>query len=589
MSTSDSYRDGMRLLSEGHVLAACDHFQSALAGAANELALRYGLLLARSRATPGATLARELDAVLEGTASDPEWHWRFLSLKARLLKAEGESRPAALAEAARLYLRAYELSGDVYPGVNAATLLLLTAQDEAARDLARRIEAQLDPDSRSYWDAATRGEVAVVLEQPDAAIAAYADADRLSRGNHGDRASSRRQLRMLGARRPALVERILQHCFVKPHVIVFSGHRIDSDATRPGRFPLAALDHVQACLREFAAERPDCVCFSSAASGGDILFAEAMLAHGAKINIVLPFPAEQFVHSSVVSDGGDWLARFERVLAGATRVIVANHAVKGAPDVLYHYANLLCDGLAHLHADSIDGQLEHCALLSRSAADALPGGTRHEYQRWRARSYAVHLIEPVPEPGAPVEPVCLEEELPAPGGLSIRAMVFADLVGSSKLEAEELPALLMFFLAEANRFLAEDHLVPWLRNTWGDGLFLVFDTVEQAARFAVRLVNGVRWSEHGGAQQPAIRVSLHAGPVVEAHDAILERNNVFGHHVIRAARVEPVTPPGVVFATEEAASLLRATSDRRFDCVYMGRISMPKGFGETPIYRIDLA
>ena len=57
--------------------------------------------------------------------------------------------------------------------------------------------------------------------------------------------------------------------------------------------------------------------------------------------------------------------------------------------------------------------------------------------------------------------------------------------------------------------------------------------------------------------------------------------------MIRAARVEPVTPPGEVFATEEAAALLRATGNQRFECVYMGRISMPKGFGETPIYRVD--
>lgn len=57
--------------------------------------------------------------------------------------------------------------------------------------------------------------------------------------------------------------------------------------------------------------------------------------------------------------------------------------------------------------------------------------------------------------------------------------------------------------------------------------------------------------------------------------------------MIQAARVEPVTPPGEVYATEEAAALLRATGESRFDCVCMGRISMPKGFGETPIYRID--
>ena len=42
--------------------------------------------------------------------------------------------------------------------------------------------------------------------------------------------------------------------------------------------------------------------FSSAACGTDILFLEAMIARGAAVHIVLPWPADEFVKTSVDLD-----------------------------------------------------------------------------------------------------------------------------------------------------------------------------------------------------------------------------------------------------------------------------------------------
>ena len=55
-----------------------------------------------------------------------------------------------------------------------------------------------------------------------------------------------------------------------------------------------------------------------------------------------------------------------------------------------------------------------------------------------------------------------------------------------------------------------------------------------------------------------VRVGLHAGPVFSQHDPIIERVNFFGSHVNRAARIEPVTTPGCVFASEQFAALLKS-------------------------------
>ena len=51
-----------------------------------------------------------------------------------------------------------------------------------------------------------------------------------------------------------------------------------------------------------------------------------------------------------------------------------------------------------------------------------------------------------------------------------------------------------------------------------------------------------------------MRIGLHTGPVFEDYDAIIGRNNYFGSHVSRAARIEPVRRRAAV---SSANSLLR--------------------------------
>jgi hypothetical protein len=54
-------------------------------------------------------------------------------------------------------------------------------------------------------------------------------------------------------------------------------------------------------------------------------------------------------------------------------------------------------------------------------------------------------------------------------------------------------------------------------------------------------------------------------------------------HMNRAARTEPVTPPGQVYSSDAFAALaaLQAPGEFRFD--YIGRIPLPKSFGEFPM------
>ncbi len=84
-----------------------------------------------------------------------------------------------------------------------------------------------------------------------------------------------------------------------------------------------------------------------------------------------------------------------------------------------------------------------------------------------------------------------------------------------------------------------------------------------------------------------MRIGLHAGPVYLAREPVLGRVNYYGHHVNHAARIEPITTPGNVYASEQFAALITAEPQDRIECNYVGEIVLPKDFGSHPIYLVS--
>ena len=170
-------------------------------------------------------------------------------------------------------------------------------------------------------------------------------------------------------------------------------------------------------------------------------------------------------------------------------------------------------------------------------------------------------------------------------------MLFADVAGFSGLPEPHLPAFFIEFLA-----LVEQQLktTPTLfRNTWGDGLYIVFPDVVGCADYALRLLRRLEGFDFAGFglrlpedKKPGVRIGLHTGPVYEAYDAIIGRNNYFGSHVSRAARIEPVTAPGCAFASEQFAAALALAPGHDFVCEYLGMQPLAKDYDVCPLYRL---
>jgi class 3 adenylate cyclase len=81
-----------------------------------------------------------------------------------------------------------------------------------------------------------------------------------------------------------------------------------------------------------------------------------------------------------------------------------------------------------------------------------------------------------------------------------------------------------------------------------------------------------------------MRIGAHYGPVFEGWDPIAAKLTYYGRALSRAARIEPITPPGTVYVTEAFAAILLLESRGEFTCTYVGQVPLAKGYGTFRMY-----
>jgi class 3 adenylate cyclase len=167
-------------------------------------------------------------------------------------------------------------------------------------------------------------------------------------------------------------------------------------------------------------------------------------------------------------------------------------------------------------------------------------------------------------------------------------MLFADVVGYSRLSEDETPNFItQFWGAVAN--LSEKVDRPDHVETSGDGLYMVFATVRHAARYALLLrdlVSGTDWRSRGLPEGMNIRIALHAGPVYRGYNPVTGSMTYTGPHTSRAARIEPITPPGQVYASGAFAAVAAAHGIEEITLRYVGRMPLAKDYGSYEIYHV---
>jgi class 3 adenylate cyclase len=632
--TPEIYRRlGRRVLKLGEPLLAYDILTEALKNQPADVEMRQqvALSLARSGATQrsNAILTQlraeghrdeETLAILARTHKDLWTHATAKSERARQLKL-----------AHKFYYESYKLNRGYYSGINAATLALLLGKKEEARALAQKVrqaclaELKTLPGNSDYryWPLATLGEACLILRRWNEAEDWYEQAAQAGKGHFADLSSTRRNARLLLnhlQRDSASIEQALKI----PDIVVFAGHLIDRAERAAPRFPAQLEPAVRDAIQKQVKKIAPGFGYASGACGSDILFLEAMLERGCEANVVLPFAKEQFIQDSVAFAGRDWLKRFESVLERATTVTTASSERIEEGSMSFEYANLLLYGLADIRAHQLETNLVPLAVWDQKAGDG-PGGTASAVAHWRNLGQDVQVIDlakllkrhgslsPGERAGVRVRSLAeknLEEKNisavavsphpnPLPRGegtkqpptlpTRIMAMLFADAVNFSKLTEQQIPLFLNHFLGAIGNLISTSPHAPSIKNTWGDGLYFVFSHVRDAGLFALdlcELMVNTDWSKKGLPKAINLRIALHAGPVYSCVDPVTGLASFTGTHVSRAARIEPITPPGQVYASQAFAALSAAQGVKEFTCDYVGQTPLAKGYGTFATYHV---
>ena len=167
--------------------------------------------------------------------------------------------------------------------------------------------------------------------------------------------------------------------------VLFSGHMIDAAGREKPRFPPDKEPVAGRAIASALADLdvgPGDLSICGGACGGDLLFAEAALARGARLELYIPFEEPTFLEKSVDFAGGDWRARF--FAAKARGVLFVAPRELGPPqegeDPYERNNRWMMDAALRFGADRVD----FVCLWNGEGGDG-PGGTKHMMEEVRSK------------------------------------------------------------------------------------------------------------------------------------------------------------------------------------------------------------
>lgn len=267
---------------------------------------------------------------------------------------------------------------------------------------------------------------------------------------------------------------------------------------------------------------------------------------------------------------------------------------------MFRYGSELAMGLALLRARYLDADAHQLAVWDgRSARGA--AGTGIDVQTWRASGHELTVIPPDGSVGVAPDQAAAQghDDALARGGLSdddgeqpkrvVRAMLFGDIKGFSKLTDEQVLRFSRSVMGSLARVLQRHGASIGHRNTWGDAIFVVLTDAVDAAACALEFQGAMAaldLESEGLPTHLALRLGGHVGPVFMTRDPVLGSVAFIGSHVSRTARIEPVTPPGAAYVTEPFAAALTLSRGHGFTCDYVGHMPAAKDYGRLRMYRL---
>ena len=169
------------------------------------------------------------------------------------------------------------------------------------------------------------------------------------------------------------------------NVALFSGHMIDAPRRERPRFPPDKEPIAARAIAEALADfgiGPEDLAICGGACGGDLLFAEATLARGARLELYIPFDEPTFLENSVDFADRDWRARYFLAKAAAILHVAPSELgpIREGEDAYERNNRWMLDSALRFGADRVD----FVCLWNGGGGDG-PGGTRHMIDAVRNR------------------------------------------------------------------------------------------------------------------------------------------------------------------------------------------------------------
>jgi class 3 adenylate cyclase len=379
----------------------------------------------------------------------------------------------------------------------------------------------------------------------------------------------------------------IDDCFVLPSVVVFAG--CESECTEP----TSAVEHaLRRAIRERLEHLGAGFGYSSLQGLSELIFIEELTALGGEVHIVMPLAPNAFRKNlGALATDKDYVQRYHRALARAAQVQGITELAEADSVTFRNYTQLVLDGLGRLHRDALETPLAVMALSRNGhplVSDVLAG-------RWGEAGEQIERIElddtQARDKVAPrTHPERENRAIDKPYPHQVMVLLFADVVGYSSIPEQEIPLFVQHFLGAVAALDARSSHRPIQKNTWGDALYFVFEHIGDSALFALELSEMVAttdWWEKGISTPLDLRIALHAGPVYACDDPIVQRRSFCGSHVNWAARIEPITPPGQVYASQPFAALVKAQDVSSVRCEYVGQVPLAKRYGDFPLYHVQ--
>ena len=508
------------------------------------------------------------------------------ALKGRLLKdlavrATGAEQVELFRQSSQAYRLAHQLTGGYFSGINAATTSFLAGDEGEACALAAAIAQRSDiAQPRDYFAAASGAEARLICGEVEEATALYAAARRRPDASPGVIASTARQVGLIASRLSISSEqRAALLASIRPTpVIHYCGHM------------LAAGWHVEKELaegiRSILDECDVLVAYGALACGADILVAEAILARGGELHIVLPFQEEDFLRVSVHVGGGEWADRYAKARNAAASVTFATQMRYVDDDEQFAYCSKLMMGLARLRARIMYTDVFQLAVWDGVAAKGI-AGTASDCAEWARQGGLTRVVSVTSDrPALAPAPVGEKQNRPR---RALRSMIFADFAGFSRLDEDKVPQFLEAVMGRIAAVLDRHAESVLSRNSWGDAIYVVLPSPEDAAEIALEIQSELDTASLHEAGLPAeggMRMSLHYGPIFEHFDAVQGASTFYGTEVTLAARIEPRVPVGAIYTTQPFAAMFdHDRTDFHFE--FVGKMDLAKNYGVRTLYRLN--